>query len=105
MPLLAGLALPLARALRPLGTPRGALLVCAHARTGVECDRVEVHALAGGLDIPAAPVVWVVQHLLASGGLPAGLSGLEDVVSPASAITWLHEAGYAVREGASAGAH
>jgi hypothetical protein len=77
-----------ARALRPLGTLRGALLLLAHDRSGAELERVELHALANGLDIPAAPVLWVVQRLLA-GGLPGGLLGLEDVVTPADAIGWL----------------
>jgi hypothetical protein len=99
LPRVASVTLPVARALRPLGTLRGALLLLAHDRSGAELDRVELHALAHGLDIPAAPVVWVVQRLLA-GGLPGGgLLGLEDVVAPADAIAWLREAGYEVREG------
>ena len=58
-----------------------------------------------GLDIPAAPVVWVVQSLLAGGVEAGGLLGLEDVVAPGAALTWLREAGYEVREGAAAEAH
>jgi hypothetical protein len=103
VPRLAAMALPVARALRSLGTPRGALLVRAHDSEGAERDRVEVHVLANGLDIPAAPVIWVVQSLLA-GGLPAGgLLGLEDVVTPAAATAWLREAGYELREGGGGG--
>jgi NAD(P)-dependent dehydrogenase (short-subunit alcohol dehydrogenase family) len=99
LPKLASVALPLARALRPLGTQRGALLLHAHDSAGSECDRVEVHAIANGLDIPAAPVVWVVQSLLAEGLRKGGLLGLEDVVAPAAALAWLREAGYELREG------
>ena len=105
LPRLAAVALPFARALRALGTQRGALLLCAHDRTGAERDRVEVFALVNGLDIPAAPVVWVVQCLLAGGALGGGLLGLEDVVAPGAAIGWLRQAGYEVREGAAAEAH
>jgi hypothetical protein len=105
VPALSSAALPLARALRPLGTLQGALLLRAHDREGGECDRVEVLAAANGLDIPAAPVVWVVQRLLA-GGLPdGGLLGLEDVVSVEAALHWLRGAGYQVREGSPGEAH
>jgi hypothetical protein len=103
VPKLAAVALPLARALRPLGTPKGALLLRAHDSEGTERDRVEVHALANGLDIPAAPVIWVVQSLLAGGLQAGGLLGLEDVVTPAAAIAWLREAGYELREGGGGG--
>jgi hypothetical protein len=99
LPKLAAAALPLARALRPLGTQRGALLLLAHGKEGIEKDRVEVHALAHGLDIPAAPVIWVVQSLLAGGLREGGLLALEDVVEPAAAVAWLREAGYELREG------
>jgi hypothetical protein len=67
LPKLAAETLPLARLLRPLGTQRGLLLLLAHDGDGAEQGRVEVHALANGLDIPAAPVVWAVQSLLAGG--------------------------------------
>ncbi len=99
VPALAAAALPLARALRPFGTREGALLLRAHDRADAECDRVEVFARANGLDIPAAPVIWVVQSLLAGGLRQGGLLGLEDVVEPAAALAWLREAGYEVREG------
>jgi hypothetical protein len=103
VPRLAAAVLPLARVLRPLGTQRGALLLHAHDSEGAERDRVEVHALANGLDIPAAPVIWVVQSLLAGGLSAGGLLGLEDVVTPAAATTWLREAGYELREGGGGG--
>jgi hypothetical protein len=99
VPALAALMLPLARALRPLGTPQGALLVRAHDRSGAERDRVELLARAAGLDIPAAPVVWVVTRLLAGGFERGGLLGLEDVVAPEDAIARLREAGYELRGG------
>jgi hypothetical protein len=99
MPGLAAALLPFARALRRLGTPRGVLLLRAHDRAGVERDRVELLARAAGLDIPAAPVVWVVARLVAGGFERSGLLGLEDVVTPEAAIAWLREAGYELREG------
>jgi len=98
VPGLAAALLPFARVLRRLGTPQGVLLLRAHDRAGAERDRVEVCALANGLDIPAAPMVWLVECLLAGGLARGGLLGLEDVVTPASAIGWLREAGYEVRE-------
>lgn len=100
VPALAAALLPFARVVRLLGTPRGVLLLRAHDRSGAERDRVEVIALANGLDIPAAPVIWVVESLLAGGLGRGGLLGLEDVVAPADAIGWLRAAGYDVREGA-----
>jgi hypothetical protein len=95
---LAGALLPLARAVRRLGTPRGVLLVRALGQGGAELGRVEVAALANGLDVPAAPVVWVVECLLAGGLARGGVAGLEDLVTPSSALAWLREAGYEVRE-------
>lgn len=92
------LLLPAVRVLRFAGTPLGVLLLRAHDRSGAERDRVEVHARANGLDIPAAPVVWLVESLLAGGLERGGVLGLEDVVAPAAAIAWLREAGYEVRE-------
>jgi hypothetical protein len=70
--------------------------------TGEERDRIEVFARANGLDIPAAPVVWVVESLLAGGLARGGLLALEDVVPAAAAIGWLRAAGYEVREGGAA---
>ena len=79
------------------------LLVRAEDRAGRELDRVEVHAAANGLDVPAAPVVWVALRL-AKGGLEAsGVRGLEEVVAPADACAWLRDAGYELREGGGPG--
>jgi hypothetical protein len=103
VPTLAGVALPVVRAATRVGTPLGVLLVRAEDEAGAELDRVEVHASANGLDVPAAPVVWVVQRLLAGGLGPGGLRGLEDVVAPADAFAWLRAAGYEVREGGGPG--
>jgi hypothetical protein len=97
-PGLAGALLPAARALCRLGTPRGVLLLRALGRDGAELGRVEVAALANGLDVPAAPVVWVVECLLAGGLAAGGVVGLEELVTPSAALSWLREAGYEVRE-------
>ena len=99
VPRLAAAALPLARIVRRLGSPQGVLLLRAHDRKGEERDRIEVLARANGLDIPAAPVVWVVESLLAGGLARGGLLALEDVVPAAAALGWLRAAGYEVREG------
>lgn len=101
IPTLAGVALPFVRAATVVGTPRGVLLVRAEDAGGAELDRVEVHALANGLDVPAAPVVWVVQSLLKGGLEEGGLCGVEDVVAPGDAFAWLRDAGYELLEGRS----
>jgi hypothetical protein len=97
IPTLAALALPLVQLARPFGTPRGVLLLRAEDRAGAELDRVELVAEAGGLDVPAAPVVWLVQRLLATGIEGGGVRSLADVVTRADAATWLGEAGYELR--------
>jgi hypothetical protein len=95
---LAGALLPLARAVRRLGTPRGVLLLRALDAGGAELARIEVTARANGLDVPAAPVVWVVECLLAGGLAGGGVLGLDELVTPSAALAWLREAGYEVRE-------
>lgn len=97
LPALAGLALPVARLLAPFGSLQGVLVVRAEGSAGRELGRIEVHALRGGLDIPAAPPVWVAQRLAQEGGLPAaGVVGLDRVVSLGTAEAWLREAGVRV---------
>ncbi len=104
IPALAAAALPFARLMRRFGTPHGVLLLRALDAGGAELDRSEVLAAANGLDVPAAPVVWVAERLLARGLAPPGLRGLADVVPLADARAWLERAGYEVREGAPGGA-
>jgi hypothetical protein len=101
IPVLAAAALPFVRAASLFGTPLGVLLVRAEDERGAELDRIEVHARANGLDVPAAPVIWVVRSLLDGGLADGGLFGVEDVVPPSAAFAWLREAGYEVREGAA----
>jgi hypothetical protein len=97
VPALAGLALPLARVVGPLGTWRGALVVRAEGASGQELGRVEIHAMRNGLDIPAAPPVWVAQRLAREGRLPAaGVVGLDRIVRFGAAAEWLAHAGYRV---------
>lgn len=98
-PALAGLALPLVRLARPFGTPLGVLLLRAEDAQARELDRVELAAAANGLDVPAAPVVWVVERLLAGARLGGGRVGLEALVDASDAEAWLQRAGYALREG------
>jgi len=94
----ARLLVPLARLLRPFGTREGLLTLVARDGQGAELERTELRARARGLDLPAAPVVWVVQAL-AAGSLPAGVVGLDRVVTRSHARSWLREAGYELREG------
>lgn len=97
VPVLAGLALPLARALRPLGTWRGVLVVRADGASGEELGRIEIHALRNGLDVPAAPALWVAQRLAREGRLPAaGVTRLDRIVGFGTAAEWLAQAGYRV---------
>jgi hypothetical protein len=86
-----------------VGTPLGVLLVRAEDGAGRELDRVEVHAAANGLDVPAAPAVWVAERLAKGGSLGSGVRGLEQVVTLADACAWLRGAGYEVREGGGPG--
>ncbi len=92
----AGALAALAGALRALGTLRGALLVVARDRAGRELARREVHALANGLDIPAAAPVWLVQQLQRGALSAVGAVALADVVPWSDAANWLHGAGYTV---------
>lgn len=94
----APILLPFVRLARPLGTPRGVLAVVAEDARGRELTRVEVHARAAGLDVPALPAVFVARRLLEPGGFAgAGLLGLDRVVPFERAVAWLGEAGYEVR--------
>ncbi|MEN8159220.1 MAG: hypothetical protein ABFS41_04005 [Myxococcota bacterium] len=97
VPKLAALALPVAQLARLFGTPRGVLLLRAEDHAGAELDRVELVAAADGLDVPAAPVVWLVQRLLAKGIEGGGVRDLADVVERADAVAWLREAGFELR--------
>ena len=98
---LAPLLLPAVRLVRPFGTLRGVLIAQARDTRGAELERVEVHARAAGLDVPALPSVWVARRLVELGGLPGGLVGLDRVVPFESAAAWLPEAGYEIRVSAA----
>lgn len=97
---LAPALLPLARLARPLGTPYGVLAVVARDAAGRELGSVEIRARAAGLDVPAAPPVWLARALRAGGRLPAvGVVGLDRVVPLEAALAWFREAGYEVAAG------
>jgi hypothetical protein len=98
IPRMAAAALPLARLLAPLGSTRGVLAVVAESADGEELARVEVHAVANGLDIPAAPPLWIAQRLAAGGIQEGGARSLAGVVSRQEAELWLTGAGYTIRE-------
>lgn len=94
---LAGPLLPLLGLVRPLGTQQGVLAVLAEDANGRELERVEIDAPANGLDIPAAPSLWVTQALLAGAPRAKGVVGLERIVKLENAAAWLRESGYVVR--------
>ena len=97
VPRLAALLLPFVGLARPLGTLRGVLSVEGTDASGERIDRVEVFAKAHGLDIPAAPPVWVAERLVREGTLPTpGVVGLPRAVEADAAIRWLRDAGYDV---------
>jgi hypothetical protein len=100
----AALGLPFARLAGYAGTPHGVLLLSAEDASGNELDRVELLAAAGGLDVPAAPVVWVAERLRAGALGAGGVRSLGELIPLADACGWLERAGYELRLGAVAGA-
>jgi len=86
-----------ARAARPLGSRRGVLILVAEDEQGAERARVELHADTNGLDVPAAPPVWVAR-CIAQGAPPAGLVSLDAVVPRHTAELWLRESGFRIVE-------
>jgi hypothetical protein len=94
---LARVALPAARAWAPFGTPRGSLVLEARDELGEVTQVIEVVAEREGLDIPAAPPVWIARRLQEDPPARAGCLALDEVVPLAAAAAWLREAGYEVR--------
>jgi hypothetical protein len=85
---------------RSLASARDMLVVVAEDARGRELERVEVHARAGALDVPALPAVWVARRLVELRRLPGtGLLGLDRVVPFERAVAWLRDAGCEVRLG------
>jgi len=84
-----------ARVARPLGSRRGVLILVAEDAQGAERARVEVHADAKGLDVPALPPVWVAR-CIAQEAPPAGPISLDAVVPRLSAERWLRESGFRI---------
>jgi len=107
VPGVAAAMVPVARLAARFGTPRGVMILCARDAAGSEVARVEVTAPTGGLDVPAAPALWLVQRLSRTGGLPvAGAVELDQLVAWADAREWFASAGYQVRaSGAAGGTH
>ena len=94
---LARVALPAAQAWSPFGTSRGSLVLEARDELGEVKDVIEVVAEREGLDVPAAPALWVLLALQRGALRRAGSVALREVVSLPSAVAWLRDAGYAVR--------
>ncbi len=90
----ARVALPAARAVSRLGTPRGSLVLEALGAPGA---RVEVVAEREGLDVPAAPALWVASTLQRGHVRARGCVALRDVVPLAEAAARLRGAGRVVR--------
>lgn len=88
--------LPMVQLARLLGTPRGILLLIARDTAGTERERLEIRAPRAGLDIPAAPPLWVAQQLAREAPRAAGIVQLADVVPAQAALNWLAAAGYEV---------
>jgi len=88
--------LPLAKLARYFGTHRGILLLIARDAAGAEQERLEIRALQAGLDIPAAPPLWVAQQLARQAPRATGIVRLADVVPADAALHWLAAAGYEI---------
>jgi len=93
---LAKYLLPMVQLARLLGTHRGILLLIARDAAGAERDRLEIRALQAGLDIPAAPPLWVAQQLALQAPRATGIVRLADVVPADAALHWLAAAGYEI---------
>lgn len=93
---LAKYLLPMVQLARLLGTHRGILLLIARDSAGAERERLEIRALQAGLDIPAAPPLWVAQQLAREAPRAAGVVRLADLVPAQAALDWLAAAGYEV---------
>jgi hypothetical protein len=63
---------------------------------GEVCGAVEVVAERDGLDVPAAPALWVARRLLTAPPGSGGVRALADLVPAADALAWLSGAGFQV---------
>jgi len=88
--------LPLAKLARHFGTQRGILLLIARDTAGAERERLEIRARQAGLDIPAAPPLWVAQQLALQAPRATGIVRLADLVPADAVLHWLAAAGYEI---------
>ncbi|HEU4431688.1 MAG TPA: saccharopine dehydrogenase NADP-binding domain-containing protein [Myxococcota bacterium] len=84
---LARALLPLARAAPLFGTPRGLLALVAEDAAGRELARIELSANERGLDVPAAPPIWLATRL-ARAPAPSGARELSELVPLEDVISW-----------------
>ncbi len=99
IPALAALMVPVARAVSLVGSQRGVLVQIARDIEGEELARVEIVASSGGLDVPAAPALWLAHRLARTGSLPvAGAVDLDQLIAWEDARAWFQGAGYEVVE-------
>ena len=99
IPGLAASMVPVARMVSWLGGARAVLVQIARDVQGDELARIEITALARGLDVSAAPALWLAQRLARTGSLPApGAVELDQLVAWQDARSWLRGAGYEVVE-------
>lgn len=85
---------------RCVGTRHGVLTLQGIDSAGRVCRRIEVHAFAEGLNVPALPAVWAARALLADRAGAASVGGWTEfptVVFPADVVQWLRDAGCDVR--------
>ncbi len=91
--------LPLANALRLLGTREGHLVVEAIDSDATVIDYLEIVAKDEGLDIPAAQAVWATKALLdqeKKTKTAPGPINLNELVTMEDALEWITRHGYAV---------
>lgn len=99
IPGLAGLMVPVTRVASFVGTQRGVLVQIARDIEGAELARIEIIATSNGLDVPAAPALWLAHRLALTGSLPvSGVVDLDQLIAWEDARAWLRGAGYEVIE-------
>jgi hypothetical protein len=99
VPGVARMMVPIARLAALVGTPNGVLVQIARDIDGAELARIEVLARSNGLDVPAAPALWLAHRLALTGSLPvSGAVDLDQLIAWEDARAWLRGAGYEVVE-------
>ena len=82
---------------RLFGKEKGILELLVKDRSDRVLSRLEVVAERNGLSVPCQPPLWLVEEHEFTGALKPGFWGLEDVITPQSAIRWLRRSGCKIR--------